>query len=76
MQCILLWRARLLEGKDNVFTIYFYHEQLFGKVFERKPDKCCSILKSDHRDSKVHRVINLEMVKILKEKEFNDVLSG
>ena len=35
-----------------------------------------SILKSDHRDSKVHRVINLEMVKILKEKEFNDVLSG
>ena len=61
LQCILLWRARLLEEKDNVFTIYFHHEQLFGKVFERKADKCCSILKSDHHNSKAHRVINLEM---------------
>ena len=44
LQCILLWRARLLEEKDNVFTICFHHEQFFGKVFERKADKCCSIL--------------------------------
>ena len=48
----------------------------FGKVFERKADKCCSILKSHHRNSKAHRVINLEMAKILKEKGFNDVLPG
>ena len=48
LQCILLWRARLLEEKDNVFTICFHHEQFFGKVFERKTDKCCSILKSYH----------------------------
>ena len=44
LQCILLWRARLLEEKDNRFTICFHHEQFFGKVFERKADKCCSIL--------------------------------
>ena len=68
LQCILLWRARLLEKKDNVFTICFHHEQLFGKVFERKADKCCSILKSHRHNSKAHRVINLEMAKILKEK--------
>ena len=76
LQCILLWRARLLEEKDNVFTICFHNEQLFGKVFERKADKCCSILKSNRRNSKAHRVINLEMAKILKEKGFNDVLPG
>ena len=68
LQCILLWRPRLLEEKDNVFMICFHHEHFFGKVFERKADKCCSILKSHRRHSKAHRVINLEMVKILKEK--------
>ena len=76
LQCILLWRARLLEEKDNVFTICFHHEQFFGKVFERKTDKCCSILKSHCCNSKAHRVINLEMAKILKEKGFNNVLPG
>ena len=76
LQCILLWRARLLEEKDNVFTICFHHEQFFGKVFERKTDKCCSILKSHCCNSKAHRVINLEMAKILKEKGFSDVLPG
>ena len=76
LQCILLWRARLLEEKDNVFMICFHHEQLFGKLFERKADKCCSILKSHRHNSKAHRVINLEMTKILKEKGFNDVLPG
>ena len=76
MECILLWRARLLEKKDNVFTICFHHEQFFGKVFERKADKCCSILKSHRSNCKAHRVINLEMAKILKEKGFSDVLLG
>ena len=52
MQCILLWRARLLKEKDNVFKFCFHHEQFFGKVFERKTDKCCSILKSHHCNSK------------------------
>ena len=61
--------------KDNVFMICFHHEQFFGKVFERKADKCCSILKSHRRNSKAHRVI-LETAKILKEKGFNDVLLG
>ena len=75
LQCILLWRARLLE-ENNVFTICFHHEQLFGKVFEKKADKCCNILKSHRHNSKAQRVINLEMAKILKEKGFNDVLPG
>ena len=59
-----------------MFTICFHHEQFFGKVFERKADKCFSILKSHRRNSKAHRVINLEMARILKEKGFNDVLPG
>ena len=67
LQCIhfMLWRARLLEEKDNMFTICFHHEQFFGKVFQKKADKCCSILKSHRHSSKAHRVINLEMAKIL-----------
>ena len=48
----------------------------FLKVFERKADKWCSILKSHCRNSKPHRAINLEMAKILKEKGFSDVLPG
>ena len=74
MPCILLWRARLLEEKDNVFKICVHHEQFFWKVFERKADKCCIILKSHRRNSNAHRVINLEMAKILKQKGFDGVL--
>ena len=48
---------------------------VFGEVFERKADKCCSILKSHCRNSKPHKVINLEIAKTLKEKWFN-VLPG
>ena len=35
-----------------MLTICFNHEQFFGKVFEKKTDKCCSILKCHHRNSK------------------------
>ena len=35
-----------------MFTICLNHEQFFGKVFERKADNCCSILKSHHCNSK------------------------
>ena len=38
LKCIFLWRARLLEEKDNVFTICFHHEQFFGKVFKRETE--------------------------------------
>ena len=62
------WRKRIM------FTICFHHEHFFGKVFERKANKCCSILKSHCHSSKVHSVINLDMAKILKEKGFSDVL--
>ena len=69
MQYIMFWRARLLEKKDNVFKICFHHEQCIRTVFKRKADKCCNILKSHHCNSKAHNVINLEMAKILKEKD-------
>ena len=49
--------------------------KFFGKVFERKTDKYCSILKSHCHNSKANRTINLEMAKVLKEKRFN-VLPG
>ena len=71
LQCILLTRTRSLEEKD-VFTFCFHHEQFFGKVFQRKADKCCTILKSHCHNTEAHRVINVEMAKILKEKGFND----
>ena len=64
------WRKR------SCFLSCFCHKQFFWKVFERKADKCCSILKSLSRNSKAHGVINLEMAKILKEKRFSDVLLG
>ena len=35
----------------------------------RKADKCCSILKSHRHNSIAHRAINLEMAKIVKEKD-------
>ena len=31
LQCILLWRARLLAEKDNLLIICFHHEQFLGK---------------------------------------------
>ena len=68
LQCILLRRGRLLEKKDNMF-IFFHHEQVFRKVFKRKANKCRNILKSYRHNSKAHKVINLEMAKILKEKQ-------
>ena len=39
-QRAMLWRAGLLERKDNIKTIYFHHEQFFGKVFECKVNRC------------------------------------
>ena len=36
LQCILLWRARLLEEKDNVFTICFHHEQSFARYLRER----------------------------------------
>ena len=37
---IYLWRAGLSEERNNVLTICNHHEQVFGKVFERKEKKC------------------------------------
>ena len=56
--------------------ICFHHEQLLGKVFERKADKCCSILKPHQHNRVIRRVIHLEMARILKVRGFNDVFPG
>ena len=36
LPCIFLWRARLLEEKDNVFTICFHHEQFLGRYLRER----------------------------------------
>ena len=36
LKCIFLWRARLLEEKDNVFTICFHHEQFLGRYLRER----------------------------------------
>ena len=36
LRCILLWRARLLQEKDNVFTICFHHEQFLGRYLRER----------------------------------------
>ena len=60
----------MLENKDKVKTICLHHEQFFGKVFERKADKCCGVLKSHRVKAKGHTLIDLEMAKLLKSKGF------
>ena len=64
------WRKRMCSQFVSIMNSFF------GKVFDRKADKCCSILKSHCSNSKAHRIINLEMAKILKGKGFNGVLAG
>ena len=67
--------SQIIGGKRCVHNL-FPSWTVFGKVFERKAGKYCSILKSHCCHSEAHRVINLEMAKILKEERFNDVLPG
>ena len=47
----------------------FIMNSFLGRYFERKTDKCCSILKCHRHNSKAHRVINPEIPKILKKKD-------
>ena len=44
-QCILLWKACLLEKNEEKINICFYHEQLFGKAVEKNTHKCCGVSK-------------------------------
>ena len=41
-------------------SLCFHHEQLFGNVFERKLDKCCSVLKYRKRKVKP-KIKNLKL---------------
>ena len=36
LQCILLWRARLLEEKDNVFTIFSIMNSFLGRYLRER----------------------------------------
>ena len=69
---IYLWRAGLLEERNNVSTICNHHEQVFGKVFERKEKNCCGVLMYYKRKGiKGELVITLEIAKQLKVKNIN-----
>ena len=65
----ILWRCGL---SDHVFaaqdvTICFHHEQVYGRVFERRvPEKCCDIFNTHKKKAKGHHVITLEIAKKLK----------
>ena len=73
---IYLWRAGLLEERNNVLSICNHHEQVFGKVFERKEKHCCGKLITHKRKGiKGEQVITLEMAKYLK-KKYIDVIPG
>ena len=72
LQCISLWRVRLLEGKGNVFIKFVSIMNSFLGIYLRER----LILKSRCRNIKAYKVINLEIAKILKEKGFNDLLTG
>ena len=65
-----------MEEKDNVFTMFPSLTAFLGRYLRARLINVCSILKSLDGNGKAHRVINLEMAKILKEKEFNDALPG
>ena len=63
LQCILFWRARLLEERDNELTICFNHENFLRRYLRESLNNVAAFY-------------NLEMAKILKEKGFNDLLPG
>ena len=70
IQEILLWRAGLL-GHEGELTICFHHQQLFGKVFEKRPKCCCRVLGSHQCRVQSKKQIFLLMVKELKAKGYN-----
>ena len=49
-QCTFLSSYHPSKKKGSVFTICLHYERVFGGVFERETEKCCSVLKS-HRCS-------------------------
>lgn len=66
----ILWRCGL---SDHIFAaqdvkICFHHEQVYGRVFERRvPEKCCDVFNTHQKKAKGHHIITLELAKKLKE---------
>ncbi|XP_065652547.1 uncharacterized protein LOC136079843 [Hydra vulgaris] len=47
----IIWRANLKEKYSSIRIICCYHEQFYGKYFERKITKCCNPF-GTHKESK------------------------
>ena len=47
----IIWRANLKEKYSSIRIICCYHEQFYGKYFERKITKCCNPFGA-HKESK------------------------
>ena len=47
----ILWRTNLKEKYSSIRIICCYHEQFYGKYFERKITKCCNPF-GTHKESK------------------------
>lgn len=61
---------------SNETKISLHHEQLYGRVFERRvSDKCCDIFVKHKKKAKGERTVSLEMARKLKETGIN-VLPG
>ena len=50
-----------------------HYEAVFGKVFERRQSKCCTVLMKNRRKVKGKQVMILQMVQQLKTKNINVV---
>lgn len=73
----IAWRTGRLDALDsNETKISLHHEQLYGRVFERRvSDKCCDIFVKHKKKAKGERTVSLEMARKLKETGIN-VLPG
>ena len=70
MQEILLWKAELL-GHEGELKICFYHQQLFGNVFDRRAKYCCGVLWSHQCRMQSKKQISLLTVRKLEAKGYN-----
>ena len=68
-----LWKAGLLNVKENRMTIYYIINRCLVDVFERRESKCCAISIKYFCKVKGQQVIILQMDQQLKTKNISDV---
>ena len=73
----IAWRAGKTDGiNSDEATICLHHEQVYGRVFERRVgDKCFDLFNKHRKKVKGDRIISLELAKKLKQDGLN-VLPG